>query len=159
MKISCPDYSELVLTGDLNWDWLNTVSDYFQIKLSDYLILSVLRSWSIYLLVRIKSIKETFEIWPNVPHKCSYSPHVTTTVFCNDHCVVAVIRNAKAPESQHRIVFKRTLKHFNEQSFHQDLSNYDWKKIGLIPDAELAWTVFMDGFMQNVNKHDKLKEI
>lgn len=49
------------------------------------------------------------------------------------------------------------IKHVNEQAYQHELSNFDRKKIGLIPDVELAWTFFRDGFMQIVNKHAPLR--
>lgn len=94
-------------------------------------------------------------ILTNVPHKFS-----SLGVFCNDlsdHCAVAAIRNTKMPKSKSRIIYKRNLKLFNEQAYHHDLSNFDWKKIGLIPDVELAWTFFRNGFMQIVNKHAPIR--
>jgi len=83
-------------------------------------------------------------ILTNVPHKFSSSD-----VFCgdlSDHCVVAALGNTKMPKLKSRIIYERTLKPFNEQACHHDLSNFDWKKIGLLPDVEyniyernLAW--------------------
>lgn len=39
-----------------------------------------------------------------------------------------------------------------------DLSIFDWKKIGLIPDVELAWSFFRDSFMQIVKKHAPIRK-
>lgn len=117
------NYGELVLAGDFNWDWLKTVSDDFK-----YFCDSISLTQLVNLPTRpnLKSPEKSTLIdliLTNVPHKFS-----SLGVFCNDlsdHCVVAAIRNTKVAKSQHRIIFKRTLKHFIEQAFYHDLSNYD----------------------------------
>jgi len=48
------------------------------------------------------------------------------------------------PKSKAAIISKRNLKGFNEQADHHDLSDVKWKKMGLIPDVEIAWTFFRE---------------
>ena len=145
------NYNELLMAGDLNWDWLNAVSDEFK---------SFCDSINLIQLVNLptrpnlkNSEKSTLIdlILTNVPHK-----FLSLGVFCNDlsdHCVVATCRDTKIPKRKPRIIFKRNLKIFNEQAFHHDLSLVNWGHIGLLPDVELAWTFFKEHFVKIVNKH------
>lgn len=43
------------------------------------------------------------------------------------------------------------------KAYHHDVAITDWKKLGLIPDVETAWTVLSDGSKQLVNKHAPLR--
>ncbi|XP_019222699.1 uncharacterized protein LOC109204916 [Oreochromis niloticus] len=151
------NYTELLMAGDLNWDWLNATSGEFK-EFCDSVNLTQL----VYLPTRpnLKCPEKSTLIdlvLTNVPHKFS-----SLGVFCNDlsdHCVVAVCTNAKIPKCKPRIVCKRNLKQFNEQAFHHDLSVVNWEKIGLLPDVELAWTYFKESFMEIVNKHAPLRKV
>ena len=99
------NYNELLMAGDLNWDWLNAVSDEFK---------SFCDSINLIQLVNLptrpnlkKSEKSTLIdlILTNVPHK-----FLSLGVFCNDlsdHCVVATCRDTKIPKRKPRIIFKR----------------------------------------------------
>ena len=92
----------------------------------------------------------------NAPHKYS-----TASIFANDisdHCVVATVRNTKIPKTKPRIIVKRNMKHFSEQEFLNDLSNYDWEKINTSTDVESAWSLFYEGFTNIINKYAPLKK-
>lgn len=104
------NYNELVLTGDLNWDWLKPVSDDFKsfcdLNNLTQLVNSPTRP-------NLKSPEKSTLIdliLTNVPHKFS-----SLGVFCNDlsdHCIVAAVRNTKMSKLTPRIILKRNLKLF-----------------------------------------------
>ncbi len=95
-------------------------------------------------------------ILTNVPHKYS-----TASIFANnisDDCVVATVRNTKIPQIKPRIIVKHNMKHFSEQEFLHDLSNYDWERINISADIYSAWNLFHDGFTNIINKYAPLKK-
>lgn len=149
-------YSELVLAGDLNWDWLQKASAEFK-SFCDSINLTQLVHLPTQLNCKDPERSTLIDlILTNVPHKFS-----SLGVLCNDlsdHCAVAAIRSTKVQKSRPHIIFKRNLKHFNEQAYFHDLSNADWMKIKLIPDVEIAWVFFRDTFMQIVNRHAPFKK-
>lgn len=49
------------------------------------------------------------------------------------------------------------MKQFSVQGFLHDLYDFDWGRISLIDDVEIARTFFYDGFTGLVNKHAPLK--
>ena len=49
------------------------------------------------------------------------------------------------------------MKHFSEQGFLHDLFHFDWGKIELIADVDVAWKCFYDGFSYFINKHAPLR--
>jgi len=68
--------------------------------------------------------------------------------------VLLLLREAvKYPNVKSQIIRKRNLKNFNEQAYHHDLSLINWGQLGLLPDVELAWTLFKENFEKIVNKH------
>jgi len=55
-------------------------------------------------------------------------------------------------------ILERDFKHFHEQAFLHDLSNFEWKGISLLDDVELAWKFFHDEFLKLINKHVLLRK-
>uniref|UniRef100_A0A3B3DM95 Reverse transcriptase domain-containing protein n=2 Tax=Oryzias melastigma TaxID=30732 RepID=A0A3B3DM95_ORYME len=150
------NFTELLLAGDLNWDWLTAGSDEFK-SFCDSVNLSQLVNLPTRPNIKNPQKSTLIDlILTNVPHKYS-----SLGVFCNDlsdHCVVAVCRNTKIPKFKPRIVYKRNMKHFNEQAFYHDLSQVKWENIGLIPDVEHAWAFFKENFLQIINNHAPFKK-
>lgn len=149
------DYSEIILAGDLNWDWLKPCSDEFK-SFCDSVNFTQLINSPTRLNLKCHEKSTLIDlILTNVPHKFS-----AVGVFCNDlsdHCVVAAVRNTKMPKCKPRVICKRNFKKFNEQGFCHDLFNCDWSRIELIPDVESAWIFFRDSFLQVINRHAPLK--
>ncbi len=71
----------------------------------------------------------------------------------SDHCVIAVVRNAKVPKTKPNFVIKRNMKAFVEQGFHHDLHDYNWEQKELCNDVQTAWEFFIEGFSSLVDKH------
>ena len=76
----------------------------------------------------------------------------------SDHCVIAAVRKAKLPKSRSRVILKCDYKHFCEQAFLHDSWHFDWSRISLINDVELAWKYFYDAFSIIINKHAPLRK-
>ena len=145
------DFNEILLTGDFNWDWLSSASDSFKSTCDSFNLTQLIDSPT---RPNIKCPEKSSLIdlfLTNTPHKYS-----DVGIFANDmsdHCAIAVVRQAKLPKSRSRIIFKRDLKHFCEQAFHHDLWDFDWSRISLFNDVELAWKYFHDAFTNIINKH------
>lgn len=75
----------------------------------------------------------------------------------SDHCVIAAIRDTRIPKVKLRYITKRDMKHFSEQGFRHDLNSADWSRVSIIPDAELAWSVFADLLTSIIDKHAPYK--
>lgn len=89
-------------------------------------------------------------ILTNAPHKFT-----DIGIFANDvsdHCIIATVRNAKLPKSKPQHLLKRNFKHFSEQAFFHELSHFEWNRISLIDDVDLAWKFFYDVFLGILNK-------
>ena len=52
----------------------------------------------------------------------------------------------------------RSLKHFSEQTFLNDLAQVSWKDIDLIPSVEDACLLFKNAFLTILNKHTPFKK-
>jgi len=59
--------------------------------------------------------------------------------YISDHCAIAIVRRAKLLKPRPRLILKRNVKHFSEQAFHHDLWHFDWSRMSLFDDVELAW--------------------
>lgn len=71
----------------------------------------------------------------------------------SDHCVIAVVRDTRIPKSKPCFVEKRNMKLFDEQAILHDLYNFNWDRIALFDDVELAWNYFHKSLICLVNKH------
>lgn len=90
-------------------------------------------------------------ILTNVPFK-----YTVIGVFANDvsdHCVIAAVRDTKVPKSAPRTVERQNMKMFVEQGFLYDLFYFDWTRIAMIDDVELALTFFQNSFLDILNRH------
>ncbi|KAF1394512.1 hypothetical protein PFLUV_G00001090 [Perca fluviatilis] len=147
---------ELVAFGDLNWNWLQPASDDFRAYCDSLNLFQIVDSPTRPNFKNPEKSSLIDVILTNAPHKYS-----TASIFANDisdHCVVATVRNTKIPKTKPRIIVKRNMKHFSEQEFLNDLSNYDWEKINTSTDIESAWSLFYEGFTNIINKYAPLKK-
>lgn len=146
---------DLVLMGDLNWDWLSQSSDSFK-DICNSLCLEQLISSPTHLNGKSMSKSSLIDIiLTNIPHVFS-----AIGVFCNDlsdHCAISCVRNFKLPKSSPRFIFKRQFKHFNEQAFLHDVYNSDLQLVSSIPDVVDAWDYFKSTFLKICDKHAPLR--
>ncbi len=156
-QLSTINFNELLLVGDFNWDWLSTASNNFK-SFCDTFHLTQLIDSPTRLNTKCSEKSTLLDLFlTNSPHK-----YINIGVFANDvsdHCVIAAVRNTKRPKSRPQIICTRNRKHFVEQAFHHDLYLFDWSRITLINDVELAWNFFYSSFMHLVNKHAPMRKI
>lgn len=153
--LSSLNYSEIVIVGDLNWNWLLPASDDVKTYCNSLNLFQIVGSPTRPNLKSPEKSSLIDLILTNASHK--YTP---ASVFANDisdHCVIGTVRNTKVPKTKPRIIIKRDMKHFVEQGFFHDLFLFDWDKINLIADVETAWTLFYDGFIKIVDRHAPLR--
>lgn len=143
--------SELILIGDLNWDWLSDKSANFKLVCDSMNLTQLIASPT-----RLNSGKPGSDtlidvILTNAAHK-----YVAVGIFPNDisdHCTIACVRSTKLPKAKGWIVLRRCFKHFSEQAFLHDLAEVDWSRIALIPSVDDAIYFFQLQFLRIINKH------
>uniref|UniRef100_A0A3P9IXQ6 Reverse transcriptase domain-containing protein n=1 Tax=Oryzias latipes TaxID=8090 RepID=A0A3P9IXQ6_ORYLA len=153
--LSSLKYNEVVIIGDLNWNWLQPVSDDFK-SYCDCLNLFQL-------------VNDPTRPNPKFPEKSSLidliltnspSKYSTAAVFANDisdHCIIAISRNTKMPKTKPHIIIKRNVKQFCEQSFCQELYEFDWHTMMEIDNVETAWSYFHNEFTKILDRHAPIR--
>lgn len=149
--------SELILLGDLNWDWLSDSSEHFK-QICDSLNLCQLIDSP----TRINPTKPDRNslldvILSNAGHK-----YVSVGVFPNDisdHCTIACVRSTKLPKTKCLTVLRRNFKHFSEQAFIHDLAGAQWSHFALFPSITDAVALFQHQLLACINKHAPLKKV
>ncbi len=145
--VSDLDAKELVVLGELNWNWLHSPTDEFKNYCNALHLFQMVDSPT---RPNLK-YPEKSSLIDLVLHKYS-----TVSMFTNDisdHCVIATVRNTKIPKTKPSIITKRDMKHFSAQGFFHDLNNLEWEQINLIPDLEIALEFFYNSFSALVDKH------
>lgn len=147
--------SEFVLLGDLNWDMLNPPLS-LQLQLDALNLSQIINAPTRFQSKSMDNGTLIDVILTNIPSK------YTSAVFCqglSDHCCIACTRNGTITKRPPLIIYKRLLKHFNEQAFLHDLAQEEWSRIDLIPTVEDAWTFFKTTFSSALNRHAPFKKI
>ena len=150
--ISKYTHTEIVLLGDLNWDWNSDKSTCFKQQCDSLNLSQIINSPT-----RPNSNTLIDIILTNAVHK-----YVSVGVFANDlsdHCAIACVRSTKMPKSNGLTVIRRCFKHFSEQAFLHDLAQMDWSHVSLIPSVDESFTYFLDLFSLVANKHAPLKKV
>lgn len=98
--------NEIILTGDLNLDWLTSSSEALK-SICDSLNLAQLINSPTRPKLKCTSRSSLLDLFlTNNPHK-----YTSTGVFANDlsdHCAIGIVRNAKLPKPKPQILIKRT---------------------------------------------------
>ncbi|XP_052352800.1 uncharacterized protein LOC118368007 [Oncorhynchus keta] len=144
-----------MLLGDLTWDMLNTPT-ILQSKLDALNVTQIINELTRYNPKSVNLGTLIDIILTNLHSK------YTTGVFnqdLSDHCLIACIRNGSAVKPLPLITVKRSLKHFSEQAFLNDLARVSWKDIDLIPSVVAAWVFFKSAFLTVLNKHAPFKNV
>ena len=134
------NYNEIILIGDLNWDWLNSKSDTFKDVCVSSNRTQLIENFT-HPNLKFPDKSSLIDLFlTNAPHKYSMSG-----VFANDisdHCVITAVRNAKVPKAKPRILIKHNMRAFVEQGFFHDVYSFNWGCIELINDVDTAWKLF-----------------
>lgn len=154
--LSKRNYNELLVLGDLNWDWLTSASDDLKELCLSLNLTQIVNSATRPNKKNPGNSSLIDLILTNAPHK-----YPAVGVFANDvsdHCTVATIRDTKISKGKPRVISKRDFKHFSEQGFFHDLFSFDWGKIDLFDDVENAWSYFYQGFKEIVDRHAPMRK-
>lgn len=120
---------ELVTFRDLNWNWLQPISDDFRAYCDSLNLFQIVDRPTRPNFKTPEKSSLLDVILTNVPDK-----YLAASIFANDisdYCVVATVINTKIAKTKPRIIVKRNIKHFSEQEFLHDLSNFDWENINI----------------------------
>ena len=151
---------ELIVTGDLNLNWLNEKSNYIKEKCNQFdplalhqLIIDTTRP---NLKVPEKSTLIDI-ILTNKPEKM-----VASGVFAlgnSDHCPIACIRSTQLESTKPRLIHKRNTKQFVEESFLTDLTQSNISKTSELQTADSALNLFAETFTSILDKHAPFKKL
>ncbi|KAK0145188.1 hypothetical protein N1851_015920 [Merluccius polli] len=149
--------SELLLCGDLNWDWLTEKSASFRLTCDDMNLTQLIDCPT-----RINAAKTGNDslldlFLTNAAHKFS-----AVGVFPNDlsdHCAIACVRNTRMPKMKGIIILRRCFKHFSEQAFLHDLTAVSWHLISAIPTINEAADFLHLKLLKVINQHAPLRKI
>ena len=139
-SLSQLQYNEIVVVGDLNWDWLTPVSDAFKAQCDS---LNLTHNNQIKTKLKMSSL---IDLILNFPFKYS-----ATGVFpkdVSDYSVIAAIRDTKIVKCKPCFVERHNLKMFVEQGFLWDAYIFDWARIALIDDVKMVGHFSMMPFMK-----------
>ncbi len=111
--ISDLDPKELVLIGDLNWNWLQPVSEDFKAYCN---LINLFQKENSPNRPNLKCPENSSLIDLIIMSLITIPWHLYSLMIC-DHCVVATVRNTKILKSKQCIIIKRDMKHFKQQAF------------------------------------------
>lgn len=77
---------------------------------------------------------------------------------CSDNNLVVLLRKTKVPKAGPRVVFRRSMKTFCEESFIEDVNNICWDYVLEKDNPDDALEVFNVLFMQVIEKHTPLRK-
>ena len=143
--------SEMVLLGDLNWDWQTDLQNSFKDTCDSLCLVQLVNSPTRLNQKDLEKSTLIDVILTNAPQRFS-----AVGTFCNDisdHCAIACVRTCKIPKGKPRFIHKRRFKHFDEQAFLHDVFNSDLHIVSLMTDVELAWNYFKSTFLAICDKH------
>ena len=152
---------EMYVLGDYNVDWLSNKCPSKNILKSnaDTCGLAQLVTQPTRISVNqagAKTAKCIDHIYTNNPALCSKS--VSIPVGFSDHNAVAITRTTRLPKARPKIICSRSYKRFNEDTFLAELQTIQWDDLHIINDAEVALKMFMDHFMNVVNRHAPIRK-
>lgn len=96
-------------------------------------------------------------IFTNVAELCSKT--ISIPMGCSDHNLIAVARKTKIPKRGQKIILKRSFKHFNENSYGDEVRQVDWSEVLQEDDPNLALGVFDRLLLPIVNKYASVKKL
>ena len=94
-------------------------------------------------------------VYTNKPDKCLDVEVLTNGA--SDHKIVKITRFTKAEIRCPKYITKRSYKHFNEQTFMEDLSELNWYEIHASEDANDATKILKDNITKVLDKHAPIK--
>ena len=159
------DLNEVHICGDMNIDmfqgrWLK--ADYPLLALST-LVKNACNVNNLHQLVhevtraQYNSVRDTTEvscidhIYTNTRFRCS--DPVVVSFGDSDHDIIKYTRYSKSPPMPGRIVYKRSYKKFDKESFLRDVADIDWAEVYECEDVDLAAETFTTKFRLTLNKH------
>lgn len=95
-------------------------------------------------------------IYTNAPELCTKA--INVPIGCSDHNLIVIVRNTIVAKMGAKIIFKRSYKMFNQDSFVEEIKNICWSDVLSTNNPRDALTNFDEIFMPLVEKHAPLKK-
>ena len=145
--------NECLIIGDFNFD---IQSDSFQSKAWFDLMLSINFTQLVKDPTRITPTSATL-----IDHVFSNNPENIVNVSVppysiSDHYPVCISRKVSSSYIKgpvHKTIIYRSMKHFDENKFLDELSNQPWSTVDMFEDLDNSVDVFIDTFTKILNKH------
>lgn len=153
---------EVILTGDLNVDWL---LPHCPLKQK---LMNIANSCSLKQMVkqptRISINKRGITTSSCIDHiyvnrKEVYSKAISVPVGYSDHNLVAIARKGSVPKAKPRVILTRTLKRFSEEAFLNDICKINWSSVLEEEEPDTALNVFMSKFVPVIDQHAPVKKM
>ena len=128
--------SELLVTGDMNSDWLSNSPSTIKEACANLNLTQLIKEFTRPNLKNLDRSTLIDIILTNRPHK--YTMSGVLPLGFSDHCPVVCIRDMKAPKTPTCFITKRNFKNFCDQAFLHEISSSDLCLAGVIPDPDLA---------------------
>lgn len=153
---------EVILTGDLNVDWLLPHCPLKQ------RLMNIANSCSFKQMVkqptRISINKKGITTSSCIDHiyvnrKELYSKAISVPVGYSDHNLVAIARKGNVPKAKPRVILTRIMKRFSEEAFLNDICKTDWSSVLKEEEPDVALNVFMSKFVPVIDQHAPVKKM
>ena len=95
-------------------------------------------------------------IFTNCSHLCSKA--LSIPVGCSDHNLVVMVRKAKLPKSGPKIVYRRSMKNFNEVEFIESVKNTCWRGVLEQDNPDDALDNFNTLFLHNIELYAPMRK-
>lgn len=148
--------SETIILGDFNIDWSSAASGRMKEVAASLNFIQLISEPTRPNLLNPSKSTTIDLIFSNRPDKIT-----NTGVFdlgVSDHCPIACIRDSHLKKAPPRIVIKRSLRHFNEQAFINDLYASNTQSPTDLMDVDLALDCFISNFNSIANTHAPYKK-
>ena len=151
---------DLVVTGDLNLNWLNKNSNYLKEKCNQFdpLALHQLITDTTRPNLKVPEKSTLIDlILTNKPEKMAASGVFSLGI--SDHCPIACIWSTRMESTKPRIIHRRNTKQFVEESFLADLSHSNISQTTECHTPETALNFFAETFVSILDNHAPHKKL
>lgn len=157
----CDSGNEIYLMADLNLNWLSQdcplKSKVLNVTNACYLSQVINQPTRIFMNSSGKKTSTCIDhIFTNAVDKCSKG--ISVPIGCSDHNLIAIVRKAKVPKGNPKVVNKRSYKTFNQESFCTDVNNLCWSDVYKENHPDDAIKAFVNIFYPVLDKHAPIKK-
>lgn len=152
------DKKELIILGDLNWDYLNKTQDdkgsrYIDTICDDLQMQQLIKhptrmsfhrdSLLDVILTNMKNVNQVGTINYNL----------------SDHLPIFIIKKRERVINEYEYIYKRSFKNYDVDKYSEILTELDWSIIDLLDDPNIAWSMVYKGILRVVDDQCPFKHL